>query len=116
MRRGEVWVLLAALLLAAGGVCLWALTRPAGETVEIYVGDTLYTACPLAENTILIDQGDGTVNCIHITAEGVEMESASCAGQDCVHQGLLKPGRSVSMGNWIVCLPNGVSVRLAEAP
>ena len=37
--------------------------------VEVYLGDTLYTTCPLEENLLLIDQGDGKINCIRITAE-----------------------------------------------
>ncbi|MGI6315799.1 MAG: NusG domain II-containing protein [Christensenellales bacterium] len=110
-----MWLLLAAVLLSVAAVFLWSIRKASGTMVEVYLGDTLYTTCPLEENLLLIDQGDGKINCIRITAEGVEMESASCVGQDCVHQGVLKPGGSVSMGNWIVCLPNGVSVRLAEA-
>ncbi|MBQ8161668.1 MAG: NusG domain II-containing protein [Clostridia bacterium] len=59
---------------------------------------------------------DGTeiVNVIHLTPDGVNMESSTCENQDCVQQGsvTLENRHERLLGGWIICLPNQVSLEL----
>ncbi len=54
------------------------------------------------------------VNVIHFTPEGVSMESSTCDNQDCVEQGeaTLQNKDVRVLANWIICLPNQVSIEL----
>ncbi len=54
------------------------------------------------------------VNVIHFTQEGVSMESSTCDNQDCVEQGeaTLQNKDVRVLANWIICLPNQVSIEL----
>jgi hypothetical protein len=66
------------------------------------------------EQIVRIEQDNGDVNEIEITKSGVRMHFSTCDNQDCVKQGEVTPEnfRSRILSNWIVCLPNGVSVEL----
>ena len=59
---------------------------------------------------------DGTLaeNVIHLTPEGVYMESSTCANHDCIEQGLvtLENRNERILSNMIVCLPNQVTLQL----
>ena len=59
---------------------------------------------------------DGTVveNQIHLTPNGVFMESATCDNQDCVHQGMVTLDNMEirALQNMIICLPNQVYLEL----
>ncbi|MBR2824629.1 MAG: NusG domain II-containing protein [Clostridia bacterium] len=59
---------------------------------------------------------DGTVweNVIHLTPEGVYMESANCENHDCVDEGTvtLENRKDRILGNMIVCLPHQVTLEL----
>ena len=119
MDRKNVGII-AALLIAAV-VLLLAVTllrpRTNGTSAEIVV--TLdgrgYARVPVGqEQTITVRQSDGNVNVIRITARGAVMESSTCENQLCVEMG------EVTLDNWetrpnqqfIICLPNRVSVEL----
>jgi hypothetical protein len=74
---------------------------------------------PLNEDkTIRIDQGDGRVNVIEIKDSGVRMAYSTCINQDCVHEGVVtdESRKHRALGDWIVCLPNAVSIELVEGP
>ena len=62
----------------------------------------------------VLSDGTCTENVIHLTPEGVYMESSSCADQDCVCQGLvtLENRETRLYGNLILCLSNQVSLEL----
>ena len=59
---------------------------------------------------------DGTLaeNVVHLTPEGVYMESSTCANHDCIEQGLvtLETRNERILSNMIVCLPNQVTLQL----
>jgi hypothetical protein len=88
----------------------------AAARLNIYVGSKTYKTVEVSgEQTITVDQGDGKINVIEITKTGVRMKSSTCPNQDCVMKGELPFNRKGSMGllsDWIVCLPNGVSVEI----
>ena len=111
-----------------GGVLLLALVAffasrmfskdKSSEMVTIYVGSEVYQTVAADDyQTITIDQGDGKVNVIVIAEHDVHMESATCKNQICVHHSPIDPANAdeLLLDNWIVCLPNGVSVEVTGA-
>lgn len=91
--------------------------QTAGEDmVIISVDGREYRRVPLSEPQIVtIEQADGCVNVIEVTENGAVMRSSTCDNQLCVGMG------EVTVDNWqyranqqfIICLPNRVSVELA---
>lgn len=84
--------------------------------VIISVDGKEYKRVPLtAPQVVTIEQADGCVNVVEVTAQGAVMRSSTCDNQLCVGMG------EVTVDNWpyranqqfIICLPNRVSVELA---
>lgn len=101
-------VCLAAALLFAGSV---------GNEVRVYVGEELYEEASLyMDKTILIEQPDGCRNEVRIEDGRVYMAFSTCENQNCVNQGEMTPDNIASraLSNWIICLPNRVTVELGE--
>lgn len=99
--------LVAALLFASSG----------GTEVRVYVGEELYEEASLyMDKTIVIEQDDGCRNEICINNGRVYMGFSTCENQNCVDQGEMTPDNIASraLSNWIICLPNRVTVELAE--
>ena len=107
---------LAAVLLAAS--VLLRTQRPAVEEdmVIITVDGKEYTRVPLSRpQTVTVRQDNGCVNVVEVSDHGAVMQSSTCDNQLCVHMG------EVTVDNWefrpnqqfIICLPNRVSVELA---
>jgi hypothetical protein len=107
-------LLIGAVALAA--LLLWLLTaRQSGPVAYIYVDGAFYTAARLdSPSEITIDQGGGVVNRLVVVDGAISMHSASCQNQDCVLQGWLSEANAADrpLQNWIVCLPNRVTVEL----
>lgn len=115
------WLVIA--LVAAAAALLLALSllfrpMPAVEetTVIISVDGREYTRVPLSRpQTITVAQENGCVNVIEVTETGAVMQSSTCGNQLCVKMG------EVTVDNWqfrpnqqfIICLPNRVSIELA---
>ncbi len=108
-------VLIAVIALAAG-----MLLRPAPAVEEnmviITVDGKEYARVPLSQpRTVTVDQGNGCVNVIEVSERGAVMHSSTCHNQLCVKMG------EVTVDNWefrpnqqfIICLPNRVSIELA---
>lgn len=107
-------VFLAVALIGLGAVRLFA---PKGSITyaDIYVNDQLYEAVPLNEDTVItVDQGDGKVNQIQVKDGEIFMVDSTCADHLCITQGAMSPDNYEKrpMLNWIICLPNLVSVEL----
>lgn len=115
--KRDAWVLGAALGLLALSALL--LLRPAaGDQVRVYLDGTLYAQAPLnKDRVIIIDQPGGLRNELVIQDGRAFMGAATCSNQDCVRQSPLAGGGTHMrpLGNWIICLPNKVSVELVEA-
>ena len=121
MKRNDLIILGAGLAVAA--ILLFALRAPANGAgwVIVYVHDVEYARLPLdTPQTLTIDQGDGKVNIIAVFEGGVRMQSSTCENQLCVLQGdvTCQSAAHAELENWIVCLPNGVSIELVaeDAP
>lgn len=114
-------------LLVIGGILLAAvvllavvplLPKPAvdEDAVIIRVGNEEYARIPLSQpQTLTIQQENGAVNVVEVTARGMRMVSSTCQNQVCVHKG------EVTLDNWelkggafIACLPNQVILELVE--
>lgn len=118
MKRRDFLLIGAVIVLAAIVLLVLQLTQNQStptHTVVIYVGNTVYQTVSLdKEQTIAIEQEDGRENTIELSPNGVRMLHANCKNQDCVKQGLLTLDNwnERIWRNWIICLPNQVSVEL----
>ena len=107
-------VFLVVALLGLGAVKIFA---PTGNIryADIYVNDMLYEAVPLNEDAVIVvEQADGKVNYVEVKDGAVFMADSSCPDHLCVSQGAMSPENYENrpMLNWIICLPNLVSVEL----
>ena len=100
-------VAIAVVILLAIAVGLLFLPKSAeGASVEIYHNGALVKTIPLSAQEEFTLEGD-YVNIIRVWDGRVAIIQADCPGMDCVHSGSISsPGRS------LVCLPNGVEVRI----
>lgn len=115
MSRRDLLILGTVLAVAAALFALFGVKRVKPAYAVIYVHDVEYARVSLQEDqTIQVDQGDGKINVVTIDRFGVRMESSTCRNQLCVRQGTIDPASmdELALGNWIVCLPNGVTVEL----
>ncbi len=86
----------------------------AGEVI-VFLADKEYARGRIGvAQTIVVEQRDGKVNEIVIDSTGVYMKRSTCHNQNCVEQGKLTLGNTAGLAlkNWIICLPNKVSVEL----
>ena len=84
--------------------------------VIITVDGKEYARVPLSDpRTVTVEQSNGCVNVVEVSDRGAVMQSSTCGNQLCVHMG------EVTVDNWqyrpnqqfIICLPNRVSIELA---
>ena len=107
-------VFLVVALLGLGAVKVFA---PTGNIryADIYVNDMLYEAVPLNEDAVIVvEQADGKVNYVEVKDGAIFMADSTCPDHLCVSQGAMSPENYENrpMLNWIICLPNLVSVEL----
>ena len=107
-------VFLAAALIGLAGMRLFV---PRGNIIyaDIFVDDMLYEAVPLNKDAVItVDQGDGKVNHVEVKDGAIFMADSTCADHLCVTQGAMSPDNYEKrpMLNWIICLPNRVTVEL----
>ena len=115
-------ILIALVVIAAALILYFSFARTrtgSAAYVNVYLGTggepTQHV--PLDEDTtIRVDQGDGRINVIEIKGGGVKMAYSTCINQDCVHEGVVtdESRKHRAQGDWIVCLPNAVSIQLVE--
>ena len=107
MDKKNYWVIALMVALAVGLLAAVTLLRPSGGAE--------YARVPLGQKqTLTVTQEDGSVNVIEISERGAVMASSTCHNQLCVQMG------EVTLDNWetrpnqqfIICLPNRVSVEL----
>ena len=115
------WLVIA--IVAAAAVLLLAVTllnRPMTAVEEdmviIAIDGKEYARIPLSQpQTVTVEQENGCVNVIEVSDHGAMMASSTCDNQLCVKMG------EVTVDNWefrpnqqfIICLPNRVSIELA---
>ncbi|MDL2259063.1 NusG domain II-containing protein [Eubacteriales bacterium OttesenSCG-928-K08] len=92
-------------------------TEKQESCVVIYINSKEYTRVALGEDQVVeIDQSNGKINKVTITADGAFMSYSTCENQNCVLQGsvTLDNYAQRALGEWIICLPNQVTVELIE--
>lgn len=112
--KKDVLIIAAALILCAVALLLFGKGR-GGDTVRVYLDDELYKEASLKEDqTIIVEQSNGSVNEIRIQHGSVYMQYSTCDNQLCIHQGEITPENAEKrpLGSWIICLPNRVTVEL----
>jgi len=117
MKKRDVVIIAVFLAVALIGLAAVKIFAPSGNIsyADIYVNDQLYEAVALNEDTtITVDQGDGKVNYIEVKDGSIFMVDSTCADHLCVSQGAMSPENYEKrpMLNWIICLPNRVTVEL----
>lgn len=105
-RKGDMLAIGLVIILALA-VGLLFLPKPAeGASVEIYCDGRLVKTIALSAREEFTLTEDYT-NVIRVADGQAAIISSDCPGRDCVHSGAISsPGRS------LVCLPNGVEVRI----
>lgn len=117
MKKRDIVIIAVFLVIALVGLGAVKIFAPTGNITyaDIFINDKLYEAVPLNEDTVItIDQGDGKVNHIEVKDGAIFMADSSCADHLCITQGAMSPEtyQNRPMLNWIICLPNLVSVEL----
>lgn len=120
MKKRDLLIIAVALVAAGVLYALMSLSSgaKAGEAagdVIVFVADKEYARGRIGEEkTIRVEQPDGKVNEIVIDSQGVYMAYSTCHNQNCVRQGKLTKSNTAGLAlkNWIICLPNKVSVEL----
>lgn len=111
-----VVAVIALALLAAVTLLRPQMTAVAEDMVIIAVDGKEYARVPLSKpQTVTISQKNGCVNVVEVSSRGAVMQSSTCDNQLCVNMG------EVTVDNWefrpnqqfIICLPNRVSIELA---
>lgn len=106
-RWGDLLVVAVVVLLAGLSLAAW-LHRASGtpETVQVWQNGTLIREVPLWSDVEFTVEGDYT-NTVRVEYGRVAVVESDCPTQVCVHTGWCR-----YTGQTIVCLPNGVEIRL----
>ena len=106
-RLGDCIAIALVLALALGvGLLFLPSSNSGGEVVQIYQDGELIRELPLTAEALVEITGKYE-NTVEVHNGSVAMLRSTCPGEDCVHSGRIsKPGRS------LVCLPNGVEIRI----
>ena len=117
MKKRDIVIIAVFLVVALLGLGAVKIFAPTGNITyaDIFINDKLYEAVPLNVDTVItIDQGDGKVNYVEVKDGTIFMADSSCADHLCINQGSMSPEtyQNRPMLNWIICLPNRVTVEL----
>lgn len=106
-RKGDV-LAVALVLLAAVLVFLCFLPKGDAAYAEVYLKGELLHKLPLNRNTQITVVGEFT-NTITVADGKIAVTASDCPGEDCVGCGW-----SNATGRSIVCLPNGLEIRIVS--
>lgn len=117
MKKRDIVIAAVFLAVALVGLAAVRFFAPKGNVqyADIFINDMLYEVVPLNEDTVItIDQGDGKINYVEVKDGSIFMKDSTCADHLCVDQGAMSPENYEKrpMMNWIICLPNQLSVEL----
>lgn len=117
MKKRDVLIVAIVLLVAAAGMLAVKYLTPnkAANHAKIYVGSYVYKEVSLDEDQVIeINQGNDIVNHVEVKDGAIYMADSSCPDQQCVYQGEITMDNyeQRALRNWVVCLPNQVTVEL----
>lgn len=120
LKKRDLIIVVVLLLVAVAGMAATKFFSPnsSTQTARIYVGANLYKEVALDEDQVVeIDQGSGMVNHVEVKDGAIHMMDSTCSDKQCVYQGEVSPENyeNRALRNWIVCLPNGVTIELVLA-
>ena len=106
-KKGDLLAITAVVLMTVL-VAMCFLPKGSGEPVqaEIYQNGDLVKCLPLETDTTFEVTGKYT-NVVTVSAGEISISASDCPGEDCVHSGAIH-----TSGRSIVCLPNGVEIRV----
>lgn len=107
-QKGDWIAILAVVCLAVLVLVLFLPKSTDDAVVEIYHNGTLEKTLPLSQDGSYSVEGSYT-NVITIQSGKVAVSQSDCPGRDCVACGAIS-----SAGRSLVCLPNGVEVRIVS--
>ena len=108
-QKGDIAAIATVVLLAAiVFLCFFSGINDTAAFVEVYQGGELIERFPLSEDREFMVTGD-YVNTVTIRDGKASITHSDCPGGDCMHSGWV--GAS---GRSIVCLPNGVEIRIVS--
>jgi len=93
-------------LAAAVLVCFLPANRESSDFAEIYLNGELVKSVDLTKDQTFV-VANLYRNVISVTDGAISIVESDCPGQDCVHS-----GRINASGRIIVCLPNGLEIRI----
>ena len=106
-KKGDLVAIgLVVLLALVVGLCYLPKASEEAAAVEIYHNGKLVKTLSLSAQEEYVLTGEYT-NVITVADGKASITSSDCPGQDCVHSGAIS-----SSGRSLVCLPNGVEVRI----
>lgn len=106
-RKGDLLAVVMVVVLAVMvAVCFLPKDSSGTAVAEIYRDGELVKTLPLDEDTTLEIRGQ-YANTVTVENGKVAITASDCPGEDCVHSGAIH-----TAGRSVVCLPNGVEVRV----
>ena len=117
MKKRDLFIVAALLLVAVAGMAAVKFLSPntAPGSAKLYVCSYVYQEVSLGGDPVIeIDQGNDIVNHVEIKDGAIYMSDSTCPDQQCVGQGEISMDNYEQrvLRNWIVCLPNQVTVEL----
>lgn len=117
MKKRDLAIIAAVLLVAVAGMVAVRFLTPDSttDTAKILVGSYVYKEVDMSVDQVVeIDQGSDVVNHVEIKDGAIFMLDSTCPDQQCVDQGEITSENYEErpLRNWIVCLPNQVTVEL----
>ena len=107
--KGDLLAIALVVILAVSvAVCFLPKNTSAPVQAEIYQDGNLLKTVSLEEETSFVVTGKYT-NTITVEDGRIAITASDCPGEDCVHSGGIH-----TTGRSIVCLPNGVEVRVVN--
>ena len=108
--KGDILAIAAVVILAVlVAVCFLPKNGSDAVVAEVYQDGELLRTLSLGENASFVVTGTYT-NTITVENGKIAITASDCPGEDCVHSGAIH-----TSGRSIVCLPNGVEVRVVSA-
>ena len=118
LKKRDILIVVIVLAIAAAGMAAVHFLSPKQTTnyAVIWVGSNVYDVVDLTVDQVVeVDQGNGTVNHVEVKDGAIDMVDSTCPDQQCVYQGAMSMENYEDriLRNWIVCLPNQVTIELA---
>ena len=109
-RKGD-WLAVGIVITLAVAVllCFFPGSKEGASCAEVYLNGKLVKTVDLNKDQTFV-VSDRYENVITVKNGAIFVEDADCPGKDCVHSGKIS-----TLGRILVCLPNGLEIRITAA-